>query len=219
MSLSVQCPNCGQPGRVSEGAVGRTLRCPMCGARFEAGDDYEEVMVPVARRRPGIPPLVLGLLMAGGAVLVAVFAFIFLGLALKAAADREKLADPVLKPDKTDFTAEELHRLHFNDYTGDVGNAYFEKTQSLIGKEVTVTGYLHGPITQDSMIIGESETGYGIRSNPGGVVLVWCGSAKSDAAIEGFKSAGGSRRRVKGVCWGGQRLHRQVHLSNCSIVP
>jgi hypothetical protein len=204
---------------VSEAAVGRTVRCPVCGARFEAGDDYEEVMVAVPRRRPGLPPVVLGLLIAGGAVIVAVFVVIFSGLVLKAAADREKLADPVLKPEKMDFTAEELHRLHFNDHTGDVRQAFFDKSISLTAKEVTVTGYLRGPITQDTMIIGESETGYGISSKPGGKVLVWCGSPKSEQAGEAFEAADGSLRRVRGECWGGDRLHRQVTLRNCSIVP
>jgi hypothetical protein len=140
-------------------------------------------------------------------------------IAINGAADRAQLADPILNPEKRDFTAEELHRLHFHDYRGNVADAYSEKSRSLIGEEVIVTRYFHGPITQSSMIKGETDTGYGISSERGGVILIWCHKAKTKADLESLAAATGSVRRIKGECWSGDSIHRQVTLLNCSVVP
>jgi hypothetical protein len=219
MPLKTECPNCGLSGNTLESTAGKMVRCPKCGTKFRIQANAAEFAEIEPEQSASIPKWLLAMLIACGSI-VALIVVTFIAIILvNRASEQALLKDPILNPDNSEFTAEELHRIHHNDYRGMVATAYTDKMVSLMIKDVIVKGYLQGPITQDSLIIGETETGFGISAEPGGTVLVWINSAKAEGDRGKIEAANHTICRIKGSCQGYIRLHRQVVLGECSVVP
>lgn len=57
-TIFIECPSCGQEGKVDEGLVGRRIKCSKCGTSFTAGEvgTYDVEGAPPPAKDPGAEP-------------------------------------------------------------------------------------------------------------------------------------------------------------------
>lgn len=75
MPIALTCPKCNAPQTVADAEAGKTVRCPTCQAEFPADSGSVPGSPDAAPLKPRAVPIIVGLVVLGGAALAAYLAF------------------------------------------------------------------------------------------------------------------------------------------------